>query len=112
MRFVDDQRRASGPAQRGVFRERRLIAVHAEQRFDHHELLPLAGVLAQQPLQRRRIVVRKHHSPRARQPHSVDQARVIPLVRENHIARLPETSSAPPDSPDSRSKNTGSAPSL
>ena len=95
VRFVHDERRARGSAERRVLGERRDVAVHAEERFDDDEAVPTLDdvsavdrCLREQLCQPPDIVVRKHDARRRRQPDAVDQAGVVALVREDDVAPL------------------------
>ena len=83
------ERRAGRPAELRVLRQRRDVAVHAEQRFDDDERLPAAApALDEQRASAPTSLCGKTTRPRARQPDAVDQARVIALVREDDVAVL------------------------
>ncbi len=89
MRLVHDDRRAAAFSDRAQFFKWRAVAIHAEDALGHHDRASTAGS-AERLLERTQILVPEHARRRFRQPDAVDEARVIPLVRENQIVRADE----------------------
>ena len=65
MRFVNDQAGAVAFGKPRQIVHGRAVAFHAEEAFNHYELLAPTSVLGQCRFQEVEIEVRKHHFPRS-----------------------------------------------